>query len=152
MPIKTIFDATDYEAIKKRIEELKPDSERLWGKMDSAQMLAHCSVPLEQGIGKATFVDESNFFSKTVIRWFVFRQIKQGTFGRNLPTAKSFYVTDEHQFTTEKQRLLNNLADFYHTGQNGHLMPHPIFGNFTKEQWGQLMHLHLHHHLTQFSA
>ena len=152
MSIKTVFNATEYETLKKRIENLQPNAKRLWGKMDAAQMLAHCCNPIEQAIGKTAFKDDSNFLSKTLIRWFVLRKIKQGHFGRNLPTGKSFYVTDEHQFDIEKQRLLDNLAEFYHKGQNGHLMPHPSFGKWSNEQWGQLTHLHLDHHLSQFSA
>ena len=152
MAIKSIFDASSYEQIKKRIENLQPNAVRLWGKLDAAQMLAHCCIPIEQAIGKVPFKDESNFLSKTLIRWVVLYKIKKGTFGKNLPTAKSFYVTDEHQFAIEKQRLLDNLIDFYAKGQYRHLMPHPGFGAFTNEQWGQLTHLHLDHHFSQFSA
>ena len=152
MAIKNILDAVAYESIKKRIENLQPNAERLWGKMDSAQMLAHCSVPIEQATGKAPFKDESSFVSKTLIRWFVFRSVKKGAFGRNLPTVKSFYVTDERQFAIEKQRLLENVSFFFEKGQKSHLMPHPSFGEFSAKQWGQLTHLHLDHHLSQFSA
>ena len=152
MAIKTILDASSYEKIKNRLENLQSNAERQWGKMTIAQMLAHCSVSLEQATGKTPFKDESNFMSKTVIKWFVMRSIKKGAFGQNLPTVKSFYVTDEREFTLEKQRLLDNLIDFYAKGQYGHLMPHPGFGAFTNEQWGQLTHLHLDHHLSQFSA
>ncbi len=152
MAIKNILDSVAYESIKKRIENLQPNAERVWGKMDSAQMLAHCSVPIEQAIGKTPFVDESNFLSKTLIRWVVLRKIKQGAFGRNLPTAKSFYITDERLFALEKQRLLANLSHFFEKGQKGSFMPHPSFGNFSAKQWGELTHLHLDHHLSQFSA
>lgn len=152
MAIKTILNALGYEEIKTRIERLQPDSQRQWGKMDVSQMLAHCSIPIEQATNKVPFKDESNFLSKTIIRWVVLRSVKKGTFGKNLPTAQGFYVTDEHKFALEKKRLLDNLADFYAKGQNGHLMPHPMFGQLTNEQWGQLTHLHLQHHLTQFSA
>jgi Protein of unknown function (DUF1569) len=131
---------------------LQPNAERQWGKMTAAQMLAHCSIPLEQATGKTPFKDESNFFTKTIIRWVVFRNVKKGAFTKNSPTAKSFYVTNERDFAVEKKRLLDNIAEFFAKGQNGHLMPHPAFGSFTKEEWGQLMHLHLAHHLTQFSA
>jgi len=30
--------------------------------------------------------------------------------------------------------------------------PHPSFGEFTKEQWGQLEYKHLDHHLRQFGV
>ncbi|MBL7817534.1 MAG: DUF1569 domain-containing protein [Saprospiraceae bacterium] len=152
MTIKTLFTASDYESILNRVESLQPDSPRQWGKMDIAQMMAHCSVPLEQATGRTPFKDESNFLSRTLIRWVVFNSIKKGRFGRNAPTAKSFYITDERQFAFEKERLLSNIKDIYEKSHKGGLMPHPAFGEFTTEQWGQLMHLHLDHHLTQFSC
>ena len=30
--------------------------------------------------------------------------------------------------------------------------PHPIFGAFTHQQWGQLQYKHLDHHLRQFGV
>jgi hypothetical protein len=152
MEIKTMFDASSFEAIKTRLENFQPNAVRQWGKMDAAQMLAHCSISLEQCIGKTPFIDESNFIFRTLIKWVVLRQIRKGKLSRNSPTAKSFYVTDERQFDVEKQRLLNVLTEFFQKGQSGHLMPHPAFGPLTKDDWGQLMHLHLHHHLTQFNS
>jgi hypothetical protein len=152
MAIKSVLAATGYEEIKNRIESLTPNSERQWGKMDVAQMLAHCSNLMEHTLGKIPFKDESNFLSRTVIRWMAFKNMEKGAFAKNLPTVKGYAVTDERQFALEKKRLLDNLTDFYAQGQNGHLMPHPAFGQFTNGEWGQFMHLHLAHHLTQFSA
>ena len=152
MAIKTVSSASGYEEIKTRIENLQPNAERLWGKMDVAQMLTHCSVAMEQAIGKTPFKDESNFLSRTLVKWFVLRNIKKGSFGQNLPTVKSFYVTDEHQFAIEKKRLLDNLTELHIKGQTSPLMPHPGFGSWTNAQWGELVYLHFDHHLKQFSA
>lgn len=150
--MKSILSLAEYKEIRSRIENLKLDSERQWGKMDIAQMIAHCNVPIEQGTGKAPFKDESNFLSKTLIRWVVLNKIKKGNFGKNLPTTKNFTITDERDFNKEKQRLLENIEDFYTKGNQGVLNRHPAFGVFTNEQWGSLMYVHLDHHLKQFSA
>jgi Protein of unknown function (DUF1569) len=150
--LKSLFQEADYKVIVSRIEALTPENTRQWGKMDAAQMMAHASLPLEQGSGKIPFKDESNFFTRTVVKWIVLRMIKKNSMGKNSPTVPSFVVTDERVFNNEKQRLLDNLKAFYDKGQKGELPPHPGFGKFTTEQWGTLQHLHLHHHLTQFSA
>lgn len=149
---KSILEKSHYDAIVARINSLTPDAAKQWGKMDVAQMLAHCCVPIEQATGATPFVDESTFFSKTIIKWFVLWSIKQGKFGRNLPTSKNFLVVDEQVFEAEKQRLLKNLATFYEKGQTGSFAPHPSFGTLTTETWGALTYLHLNHHLEQFSA
>jgi hypothetical protein len=149
---KSLFVETDYNDIRSRIETLKVDNTKQWGQMDIAQMLAHASTPFEQALGKAPFIDESNLFSKTIVKWVVLRMIKKGTMGRNSPTNKAFVVADERVFDKEKQRLLENVKDFREKGLSSDLGPHPGFGPWTNEQWGTLQYLHLDHHLKQFSA
>jgi hypothetical protein len=49
--MKNLFEAATVEAVKGRIAQLKPDSERVWGKMNPAQALAHCSAANGDGDG-----------------------------------------------------------------------------------------------------
>jgi Protein of unknown function (DUF1569) len=149
---KSIFDEANYMAIARRLENLTPHNAREWGKMDVAQMLAHCSVSLEQAMGKVPFVDESNFFTKTVIKWVVLRMIRKKNMNRGTPTAKSLVVADPRVFDQEKQRLLVTIKDFYDAGLTRDIGLHPAFGKMTNEEWGTLQYLHLDHHLKQFSA
>ena len=150
--VKSLFEEKNYNAIRERLQALTPENTRQWGKMDAAQMLTHLNIVLEQANGKVPFKDESNFLSRTLIKWVLLRMIKKGSFGRNAPTVKSFVVADARVFETEKQRLLGNLKAFYDKGQTGDLPPHPGCGKFSTDEWGTLQHLHLDHHLTQFSA
>jgi len=45
--MKNLFEAARVEEVKERMARLKSDSERLWGKMNAAQAVAHCSAGLE---------------------------------------------------------------------------------------------------------
>src|SRR2546421_738420 len=45
--IKNLFEAARVEEVKERMAQLRPNSERLWGKMNAAQAVAHCSAGLE---------------------------------------------------------------------------------------------------------
>ena len=45
--MKNVFYKGDCDEFVKRINLLQPDSKGLWGKMDVAQMLAHCNVSYE---------------------------------------------------------------------------------------------------------
>ena len=47
----SLFDDNDRAALISRLESLPPDATRQWGKMNAAQMLAHCSNALETGAG-----------------------------------------------------------------------------------------------------
>ena len=49
--MKNLFEAATVEEVKGRLAQLKPDSERVWGKMNPAQALAHCCVAMEMAMG-----------------------------------------------------------------------------------------------------
>ena len=49
--MNSLFDVQTSQEITQRIENLKVDSPRQWGKMDVAQMLAHCAFSMETAIG-----------------------------------------------------------------------------------------------------
>ena len=40
---KNLFQGNAEKEILNRLEKLEPNAERLWGKMEITQMLAHCS-------------------------------------------------------------------------------------------------------------
>ena len=72
---------------------------------------------------------------------------------RNLPTAPMLLVRDEREFEKEKSNLLETVKKFYSAGPTGITKhPHPMFGRFTPEQWGQSMFKHMDHHLSQFGV
>ena len=50
--MKNLFDATVANQVKTRLGKLEPQSERRWGKMTAAQMLAHCSVSMQWAVGE----------------------------------------------------------------------------------------------------
>src|SRR6266446_7592096 len=50
--MKSLFEAATVEEVKGRMAELRPDSERQWGKMNPAQALAHCSAAMEMAMGE----------------------------------------------------------------------------------------------------
>src|ERR1700759_1900440 len=49
--MKTLYQTATVDEVKTRLGRLKPQSERLWGKMDEAQMVAHCSIGMELAVG-----------------------------------------------------------------------------------------------------
>lgn len=148
----SIFDELSYKDIKRRVENLREDAERQWGKMTIAQMLAHCSASAELLLGKLQVKDKSTFMSRTLIRWFVLRAVKKHDLGKDQPTLGEFRIEDERDFQKEKTRLLMNLDEMFYTGNRATIGPHPYFGKFTNKQWGELQYEHLDHHLSQFSS
>jgi len=52
--MKNLFEAATVKEVKDRMARLRPNSERLWGKMNPAQTLAHCSAAMEMAVGERT--------------------------------------------------------------------------------------------------
>jgi len=50
--MKSLFEKNTLQEIIQRLDKLTPNAERQWGKMDAAQMMAHCSAALEVATGK----------------------------------------------------------------------------------------------------
>jgi hypothetical protein len=45
--MNNLFDATVASEVKTRLKKLQPQTERLWGQMTVAQMLAHCAMSMQ---------------------------------------------------------------------------------------------------------
>jgi hypothetical protein len=54
MRMKSLFEPAAVNEIMNRMARLRSDSERQWGQMDVAQMLAHCSAAIGMAEGKVT--------------------------------------------------------------------------------------------------
>jgi len=50
--MKNLFQLGAVEEVMTRMEQLKPSSQPQWGRMDVAQMLAHCSTTMDMASGK----------------------------------------------------------------------------------------------------
>ena len=149
--MKSLFDKECYEEITHRLNTLTPASQRQWGKMDPAQMLAHCkaafTVPLsDQKIPRS--------FLGLLVGWMVKAKLyNDSPWKKNLPTAPNFIIKGDRDFEKEKQELFVLIDQFYTGGPaNVGKFPHPMFGTYTSEQWGQSMYKHLDHHLRQFGV
>jgi hypothetical protein len=151
--MKNLFDATVANQVKVRLEKLEPESERLWGKMSTAQMLAHCSISMQWAVGEVA--PEKGPLPMRVIgrliKPMVFRN--DDPMRKNSPTAKSLIVADERNLSHERDRLLGLIDRFEAGGAAGCTKNlHSFFGKMTPEEWAILMYKHLDHHLRQFGV
>lgn len=135
-----------------RIEKLTSNTTPNWGKMNVAQMLAHCCVTYEM-----LFEDKHpkpNAFMKMVLKLMVKNTVVgPKPYKKNSQTAPAFKITDERDFGKEKKRLIDYLK---RTGELGEshfdgLESHS-FGALTRKEWNTMFAKHLDHHLTQFGV
>jgi hypothetical protein len=150
--MKNLFEAATVEEVKRRMVQLRPDSERLWGKMNAPQVVAHCSAGLELALGDRT---PPRVLVGRIIGWIV-KPLALGNdepMRRNSPTIQDLVVQDKRDLGTERQRLCGLIDRFVSAGPKGCTThPHSFFGRLTPEQWAILMYKHLDHHLRQFGA
>ena len=150
--MKNLFEAATVAEVKERVARLRPDSERLWGKMNAAQALAHCAAGLEWAVGDT--VPPRMLLGRIIgrmVKPMVLRN--EEPLRRNSPTAKSLVVADERDLRKEQERLRGLIDRFAAAGPEGCTThPHSFFGRLTPQEWSILMYKHLDHHLRQFGA
>ena len=149
--MKSLFQADAVEEVRSRIDKLQPTTQHLWGKMDVAQMMAHCSATLEVASGRVVL---PRMFIGRILGPFVrpfFTNDKP--FSKNGPTDKKFVIADKRDFAQEQEQLKGRVRRFHEGGEaqcTKH--PHSFFGPLTPQEWATGMYKHLDHHLRQFGV
>ncbi len=90
--MKNLFDPNVAVQVKTRLGRLEPQSERRWGKMTAAQMLAHCTVSMQWAVGEVT-PEKAPLpvrLMGRLVKPLVFRN--EDPLRKNSPTAKSLIV------------------------------------------------------------
>jgi len=149
--MKNLFQPETIDEIVSRIDKLQPASARQWGKMDLAQMMAHCSATLDMASGR---MNRPRVFIGRLIGPFV-KSIftNEKPFSKNSPTDEKLVIADQRDFAREQDQLKLKLRQFHQGGEaqcTRH--PHPFFGTLTPQQWSRGMYKHLDHHLRQFGV
>jgi hypothetical protein len=150
--MESLFESGCVDEVQQRLSRLQPDQPRQWGKMNPAQMLAHCSLGLEMAAGEIRPPRAlMGRILGSVIKPMALRESEP--MRRNSPTAKELVVNGDRDFETERKRLSGLIDRFAAAGSAGCTAhPHAFFGSLTPDEWAVLMYKHLDHHLRQFGA
>jgi len=150
--VKTLFDPATANEMRGRLQQLRADNPRQWGKMTPAQAIAHCASVMEWATGEQK---PPRMLLGRVIAPFIRRKVIYGEepMRRNAPTDKRLIIADERDIAAERQRLIA-LIERFSSGGPGKCTTHPhsFFGRLTPQEWARLMYKHIDHHLRQFGA
>jgi len=149
--MKNLFQPDAVDEVISRIDKLQPTTQRQWGKMDVAQMMAHCSAALDLASGRLI---RPRILLGRLIGPFVRPMYSNDKpFSRNSPTDKKLVFSDKRDFSGEREQLKVRIRQF-HQGGEAHCTqhPHPFFGPLTPREWSTGMYKHLDHHLHQFGV
>lgn len=150
--IKNIYDKEVTAELIQRIENLNPDTQPKWGKMNVAQMLAHLNVTYE-----LAFEDKHpkpGFFKRLLLKLFV-KPVVTNTkkYKKGGPTAPEFKVPEKQDFETQKRRLIDYInktrelgSDYFENRE------YTNFGKMTAREYNNMFYKHLDHHLSQFGV
>ena len=149
--MKSLFEKDSFNEIMQRLNRLSPQSKRQWGKMEVAQMMAHCKEAFKVPLSDKKY---PRIFMGVLLGWMMKAKLyNESPWGKNLPTAPNFLIKDQRSFETEKKELTDLITQFNTAGpENVGNFPHPFFGTLTQQQWGKSMYKHLDHHLIQFGV
>jgi hypothetical protein len=152
MALPNIFTPEVVDTVLTRIDSLSINSRPQWGKMNVAQMLAHCCVPYEKAYEENP--SQPGFFKKLLLNLLVKKfVVNEVPYKRNSMTSPEFIVTDEKDFETEKARLTGYIEKTRDLGISHFEGKKSIsFGELSASEWNNMFYKHLDHHLRQFGA
>ena len=151
--LRTLFDPAVRSDLTARVETLRPDSVRRWGRMSPHQAICHLSDGFRMVLGQKTAAPAKRPLSPA-LRWVAlslpFRwprgvatmpEVEQGSGG-----------TPPVDFDGDRDELLVLMNRFCARSGAATWPDHPMLGPMSERDWGRWAYRHLDHHLRQFGA
>lgn len=150
MALPNIFTKPVSDGLISRLENLKPDMQPIWGKMNASQMLAHCNVTYDLAFDRIK--ERPNFLMRILLKTIVKKSVtNEVPYKHNLRTAPVFMVSDVQDFEKQKALLTKNLNEVVIKGEtffDG--KESSSFGPLNITEWNNMFYKHLDHHFSQF--
>jgi len=145
----------DKQEVLNRLRQVKPESQRRWGKMTPHQMVCHLNDSFRSMIGEREIAgSKANMLTRSVVRWIaLYAPLKWPhgvkTMAENDQerggTPPEDFQRDMAALTAMIERLTNAQRDFQ-------WRRHPLFDEMSERDWMRWGYLHVDHHLRQFGA
>jgi len=148
--MKTLLEPSAVEEIIQRLQALRPDSPRKWGKMNAHQMVCHLADAFLGTTGRKPVSMKTGLFQRTVMKFFALRVPAPWPHG--IPTMPEMDQllggTPPVEFNKDRDALIAAIKPFLDAKK----VPHPIFDAMDEWEWARWGYLHMDHHLRQFNA
>jgi len=152
--MKTLRSPRHKQEILQRVQAIRPNSERRWGRMTPHQMLCHLSDSYRMFMGvrpvKPEAVPYPRSLMKFVALWVPIPWPHGFKAAPELDQEKA--GTPPLQFEADRRDLCNLIDCFTRRPIDFEYQPHPHFGQMSETAWMRLGYLHADHHLRQFGA
>lgn len=151
--LRTVYTTRHLDALVARVERLRPDSPRRWGRMTPHQMICHLSDSLRATLGEWTRPPHRLPPMRGVVRFVAFNLPLRWPHG--VRTARELDQTRDGTKPVEFERdraelvaLLRRAASL----EDGAIPEHPLWGRMSRGMTGRYLWRHTDHHLRQFGA
>jgi hypothetical protein len=143
-----LHDPTVRESIRARLQNLRPDSKRKWGKMSADQMLWHVNQALGDALGDAKPADMKPPIPAPLLKFVIMNL----PWPKGAPTFPEFVAGDQYSFDAERHRCFNLIDRFAVRSMDDPAWGRSaVMGKMSGRDWSHLLAKHLDHHLKQFS-
>ena len=152
--MKTLARPRDKAEILGRLETLRPQSGRLWGRMSAHQAVCHLVDSFRFAVGERPAHAAPTFIGRTVVKWIaLYAPVKWPAGIATAPevdaerggSAPAEFAGDLAELTALVERLATHPAPV-------EPLVHPVFGRMSESAWMRWGYLHADHHLRQFGA
>ncbi|MEO1438281.1 MAG: DUF1569 domain-containing protein, partial [Bacteroidota bacterium] len=136
MEIQYLQEAAVYESCIKRLDQLQPESPPHWGKMNPAQMFAHCAE-VQEVLNGSRLLEKTPFLLKLLGPLIKRAVLNTKPFPKSSQTHPQYIVRSDKDFQMEKARLVASLNAFRQMEDQELLAAkHPIFGKMDANEKG----------------
>lgn len=147
---RSIFDAPTRQHVIDRINRLRPDSPRKFGKMEPNEMMCHMEDAILCANGRRPTRVRKSFMSNPFVRWLILYVIPWPK--GKAETVAEMKVTRPTDFETDRARLIALVNETSARGPSAAWAVHPAFGDMSGREYGVLIYRHFDHHLKQFGV
>ena len=151
--MKTLTNPNDRAEVLARLRQMRPDSQRRWGKMSANQMICHVNDSFKSVIGEREVNgDKSNFLTRTLVRWIALYAPMKWPHG--VPTMaendQEKGGTPPQDFQRDLDALVVMIDRVTRAQKDFRWGRYPLFAEMSEGDWARWGYLHIDHHLRQF--
>ena len=149
--MKTLAEPSIQQEIKRRLQIVRPESQRRWGRMSANQMVCHLSDSFRRILGEK---HASSLPPRKLLKWAALWIPIPWPHGLKTRPEMDQEIggTCPVNFASDCNELLNLMDRFTCGAPVPRFEPHPMFGQMSRREnmrWG---YLHMDHHLRQFGV
>jgi len=149
--MKSIFNPSDLQELRRRLAAMTPESGRRWGRMTPQQAVCHLNDWFMGLLGDRPIPGKEPGIGIRILRFIAFSAPIPWL--RGFPTAP---MQDQEKSGTPPTAFeadvaqLDSLMIRFAASRGVGLLPHNRWGTMSRGMWGRYGYRHVHHHLRQF--